>query len=132
MPFTYNVVSGASADRLEKLIEERLIPGADKSVIDRRIWRDLPGTTDLQPRRTSSPPSNRARHQTRRALDRLPRRTNQHTAGQYAECRNNFRIAPDGRSLIFGPQQAAVFERGKIGRYPGSLIGRQINQRAIR
>ena len=39
MPFTYNVVSGASADRLEKLIEERLIPGADKSVIDRRIWR---------------------------------------------------------------------------------------------
>ena len=39
MPFTYNVVSGASADRLEKLIEERLLPGADKEKIDRRIWR---------------------------------------------------------------------------------------------
>ncbi len=39
MPFTYNVVSGASADRLERLIEERLAPGADKVAIDRRIWR---------------------------------------------------------------------------------------------
>ncbi|MBL8525949.1 MAG: adenylate/guanylate cyclase domain-containing protein [Betaproteobacteria bacterium] len=39
MPFTYNVVSGASADRLEKLIAERLAPGADKASIDRRIWR---------------------------------------------------------------------------------------------
>ena len=29
MPFTYNVVSGASADRLEKLIAERLAPGAE-------------------------------------------------------------------------------------------------------
>ena len=39
MPFTYNVVSGASADRLEKLIAQRLSPGADKVAIDRRIWR---------------------------------------------------------------------------------------------
>lgn len=39
MPFTYNVVSGASADRLEKLIQDRLAPGADKVAIDRRIWR---------------------------------------------------------------------------------------------
>ncbi len=39
MPFTYNVVTGASADRLEKLIAERLQPGADKEAIDRRIWR---------------------------------------------------------------------------------------------
>lgn len=39
MPFTYNVVSGASADRLEKMIEERLAPGADKVAVDRRIWR---------------------------------------------------------------------------------------------
>jgi len=39
MPFTYNVVTGASADRLEKLIGERLAPGADKAAIDRRIWR---------------------------------------------------------------------------------------------
>ena len=39
MPFTYNVVSGASADRIEKLIAERLVPGADKSAIDGRIWR---------------------------------------------------------------------------------------------
>ncbi len=39
MPFTYNVVSGASADRLEKLIAERLAPGVDKAAVDRRIWR---------------------------------------------------------------------------------------------
>ena len=39
MPFTYNVVTGASADRLERLIAERLEPGADKVAIDRRIWR---------------------------------------------------------------------------------------------
>lgn len=39
MPFTYNVVTGASADRLENLIAERLRPGADKAAIDRRIWR---------------------------------------------------------------------------------------------
>ena len=39
MPFTYNVVTGASADRLEKLIAERLQPGADKAAVDRRIWR---------------------------------------------------------------------------------------------
>lgn len=39
MPFTYNVVSGASADRLENLIAERLVAGADKKAIDRRIWR---------------------------------------------------------------------------------------------
>ena len=39
MPFTYNVVSSASADRLERLIAERLVPGADKVAIDRRIWR---------------------------------------------------------------------------------------------
>ena len=39
MPFTYNVVTGASEDRLEKLIAARLEPGADKVAIDRRIWR---------------------------------------------------------------------------------------------
>ena len=39
MPFTYNVATGASADRLEKLIGDRLSPGADKAAIDRRIWR---------------------------------------------------------------------------------------------
>jgi adenylate cyclase len=39
MPFTYNVVSGAAADRLENLIAERLAPGADTVAIDRRIWR---------------------------------------------------------------------------------------------
>lgn len=39
MTFTYNVVAGASEDRLEKLIAARLAPGADKEAIDRRIWR---------------------------------------------------------------------------------------------
>jgi class 3 adenylate cyclase len=32
------IVSGASEDRLERLIEERLKPGADKKRIDERIW----------------------------------------------------------------------------------------------
>ena len=38
MAFIRQIVSGASADRLELLIEERLRPGADKARIDRRIW----------------------------------------------------------------------------------------------
>ena len=38
MPFIRQIVSGASADRLEMLIEERLKPGTDKGRIDRRIW----------------------------------------------------------------------------------------------
>ena len=33
-----SVVTGASEDRMEKLIEERLQPGADKELIDKRIW----------------------------------------------------------------------------------------------
>lgn len=33
-----SVVIGASEDRLEKLIKERLCPGADKEKIDNRIW----------------------------------------------------------------------------------------------
>ena len=39
MPLVFNVFSSASEDRLEKLIVERLAPGADKAAIDRRIWR---------------------------------------------------------------------------------------------
>lgn len=39
MPFITHVATQASADRLEKLIAERLQPGADKAQIDRRIWR---------------------------------------------------------------------------------------------
>jgi adenylate cyclase len=38
VPFTFRVVSSASMDRLEKLIEERLKPGADKNDIDQKIW----------------------------------------------------------------------------------------------
>jgi class 3 adenylate cyclase len=38
MPFRRVVVHGASEDRLEALIAERLQPGADKEAIDRRIW----------------------------------------------------------------------------------------------
>lgn len=33
-----SIVTGASEDRLSKLIEERLKPGADKEKIDSRIW----------------------------------------------------------------------------------------------
>ena len=44
MPYIYRIGTGASEDRLEKLIEERLRPGADKAAIDRRIW-DLFGET---------------------------------------------------------------------------------------
>ncbi len=39
-----SINSGASEDRLEKLIRERLQPGADKNKIDERIW-DLFGET---------------------------------------------------------------------------------------
>jgi class 3 adenylate cyclase len=38
MGFRKSVFIGASEDRLEKLIEERLQPGADKKIIDERIW----------------------------------------------------------------------------------------------
>lgn len=38
MPTRRSIHHSASLDRLEKLIEERLGPGADKDTIDRRIW----------------------------------------------------------------------------------------------
>lgn len=38
MSFISQIVSRASEDRLELLIEERLQPGSDKARIDRRIW----------------------------------------------------------------------------------------------
>lgn len=38
MSFKKIVQAGASEDRLEKLIQARLAPGADKEAIDRRIW----------------------------------------------------------------------------------------------
>jgi class 3 adenylate cyclase len=44
MAFKKTILSGASEDRFEKLIKERLQPGADKEKIDERIW-DLFGET---------------------------------------------------------------------------------------
>ena len=38
MSFTYRIASTASQDRLEKLIEARLKPGAEKARIDEQIW----------------------------------------------------------------------------------------------
>lgn len=38
MPSRRTIIASASEDRLEKLIEERLRPGADKKTIDERIW----------------------------------------------------------------------------------------------
>lgn len=38
MPYVHRIGTGASADRLERLIEERLKPGADTKAIDDRIW----------------------------------------------------------------------------------------------
>lgn len=38
MSYKKIVLTSASEDRLEKLIEERLKPGADKERIDKRIW----------------------------------------------------------------------------------------------
>lgn len=38
MAFTRVITTTASEDRLEKLIEMRLLPGADKASIDERIW----------------------------------------------------------------------------------------------
>ncbi len=38
MTYTRTIRNSASEERLEKLIEERLKPGANKETIDRRIW----------------------------------------------------------------------------------------------
>ncbi|MEZ0371004.1 MAG: adenylate/guanylate cyclase domain-containing protein [Candidatus Sericytochromatia bacterium] len=38
MPYSYRIQSGASLDRLEELIEARLLPQADTAAIDARIW----------------------------------------------------------------------------------------------
>ena len=38
MAFAFQIRTSASQDRLEKLIEARLQPGADKQAVDRRIW----------------------------------------------------------------------------------------------
>lgn len=38
MTYTRTIRNSASEERLEKLIEERLRPGADRETIDRRIW----------------------------------------------------------------------------------------------
>jgi len=44
MPYVFQIGASASQDRLEKLIEERIKPGANKDQIDTRIW-DLFGET---------------------------------------------------------------------------------------
>ena len=38
MTYAHNIGLHASEDRLEKLINERLLPGSDKAAIDQRIW----------------------------------------------------------------------------------------------
>jgi len=38
MSYRHVIGVGASEDRLEKLIQERLLPGADKDKVDKRIW----------------------------------------------------------------------------------------------
>ncbi len=38
MAYRKRIVAGASEDRLEQLIQERLKPGADKAALDQRIW----------------------------------------------------------------------------------------------
>ena len=38
MSFTYGIISSASQDRLEKLIEKRLNSGSEKSRVDKQIW----------------------------------------------------------------------------------------------
>ena len=38
MAYRKRIIAGASEDRLEHLIQERLKPGADKAAIDQRIW----------------------------------------------------------------------------------------------
>ena len=38
MALIHRIVSGASLERLERLIEKRLEPGADKAAVDRHIW----------------------------------------------------------------------------------------------
>lgn len=38
MSYIKQIVAGASQERLEQLIQARLVPGADKEAIDTRIW----------------------------------------------------------------------------------------------
>ena len=38
MSYKKSILNTASEDRLEKLIQERILPGADKDNIDKRIW----------------------------------------------------------------------------------------------
>jgi adenylate cyclase len=38
MPYAFRIGTGASMDRLERLIEQRLKPEADREQIDQRIW----------------------------------------------------------------------------------------------
>src|SRR5215212_6621654 len=38
MSIRRTIVQGASEDRLYKLIQERLAPGADKKAVDQRMW----------------------------------------------------------------------------------------------
>lgn len=38
MPYAYRLKPSSSEERLERLIQERVAPGADKDAIDRRIW----------------------------------------------------------------------------------------------
>ena len=38
MPYAFRIGTGASMDRLERLIEQRLKPEADRELIDQRIW----------------------------------------------------------------------------------------------
>ena len=38
MPYALRIGTGASMDRLERLIEQRLKPEADRELIDQRIW----------------------------------------------------------------------------------------------
>jgi class 3 adenylate cyclase len=38
MPYRRSIILSASEDRLQKLIDARLAPGADKELIDQRLW----------------------------------------------------------------------------------------------
>ncbi|MBI3918841.1 MAG: adenylate/guanylate cyclase domain-containing protein, partial [Betaproteobacteria bacterium] len=38
MPFAFRINSNASQDRLERLIQQRLQPGANTDEVDKHIW----------------------------------------------------------------------------------------------
>ncbi|MCG3170389.1 MAG: hypothetical protein CALGDGBN_01929 [Pseudomonadales bacterium] len=95
------------------------VPGGDLGELPRRIAIPLP---DLREEGNQIP----------LALDLLPRRPDQHAAGQHRDHADHLRLGADRWCLVLGTQQAAVLECRQIRRDPGVLVGREVAQRHTR